>query len=513
VSLNQNPIFLTQKRLVHRSGVLAAILIAALIGLSLLSGLIAYLADPRGFDFRSPQEAGKMFYGWVIGVEILVLVIGGFSRISSTLANERKAGLWDSNRLTPLKPLDLVSGYWFGSPLREFYMGVVLAVIGLVIVLLGRLSFTFWLETQILVASTALFFGLLGVLMGLTFTRPQGLLILLVIFIVYPFSFIAPSRMLFNFFLPIYGIAHLFQDSVDPDDDWNRTPELFGLHLDPVLLSISLQLIIGIFLWRAAGRKTSNPFQSPLLRREAVVLFGILVFIQHGLLWGLWRGQFPILVHSQNKFYDSESMLPMVQGGTMLLGLVVLAFASPQPERVRVESLRLGFKNLGAIFPRSAVWLALVLTTVAAVALLMQCFLSIAYTWKAYVAAAGNLLEFFLIISFLLEYCRLRFRRRALGFMALWLFVLCILPFILGGVFTTSALGDMSLLSPGIKALAEQFTNNTPGPHGLDLHVADENVLLGMVGAHFCIAFLCFLLWRREWMRLLSKTSSAAPAQ
>ncbi len=189
MSLNQNPIFLTQKRLVHRSGVLAAILIAALIGLSLLSGLIAYLADPRGFDFRSPQEAGKMFYGWVIGVEILVLVIGGFSRISSTLANELKAGLWDSNRLTPLKPLDLVSGYWFGSPLREFYMGVVLAVIGLVIVLLGRLSFTFWLETQILVASTALFFGLLGVLMGLTFTRPQGLLILLVIFIVYPFSF------------------------------------------------------------------------------------------------------------------------------------------------------------------------------------------------------------------------------------------------------------------------------------------------------------------------------------
>ena len=82
MNLTENPIFLTQKRLTHRAGVLAAILIAALIGLSLLSGLIAYLADPRDFNFPSPQEAGKMFYGWTIGVEILVLVIGGFSKIS-----------------------------------------------------------------------------------------------------------------------------------------------------------------------------------------------------------------------------------------------------------------------------------------------------------------------------------------------------------------------------------------------------------------------------------------------
>jgi len=61
VNLTENPIFLTQKRLTHRAGVLAAILIAALIGLSLLSGLIAYLADPRDFNFQSPQFAGKVF--------------------------------------------------------------------------------------------------------------------------------------------------------------------------------------------------------------------------------------------------------------------------------------------------------------------------------------------------------------------------------------------------------------------------------------------------------------------
>ncbi|HXE42269.1 MAG TPA: hypothetical protein VN516_04510, partial [Candidatus Baltobacteraceae bacterium] len=105
MSLKDNPIFLTQKRLVHRGGVLAAILIAALVGFSLLSGVIAYLADPLDFSsFHSSRDAGKTFYGWTVGIEILVLVVGAFSRISNTLVNERKAGLWDSNRLTPLKP-------------------------------------------------------------------------------------------------------------------------------------------------------------------------------------------------------------------------------------------------------------------------------------------------------------------------------------------------------------------------------------------------------------------------
>ena len=125
MKLNENPIFFTQKRLVHRGGVLAAVLIAALIGLSLLAGLVAYRAIPTDFrGFLTVQEAGKTFYAWTIAAEILVLVIGGFSRVSRTLAEERKAGLWDSNRLTPLQPSEIITGYWLGSALREIYMAL-----------------------------------------------------------------------------------------------------------------------------------------------------------------------------------------------------------------------------------------------------------------------------------------------------------------------------------------------------------------------------------------------------
>ncbi|HZF00300.1 MAG TPA: hypothetical protein VE344_00205 [Methylomirabilota bacterium] len=502
MKLSENPIFITQKRLVRRGGVLAAILIAALVGASLLSGLIAYLADPTNFpSFKSSQEAGKMFYGWIIGVEILVLVVGGFSRISNTLVNERKAGLWDSNRLTPLKASQLVTGYWLGSPLREFYMAAILAGIGLVIVLLAKLSITLWLGTQILIFSTALFFGLLAILVGLVLQKPQaGIAFIAVFFLLQMPSFAMPKYLLTNFLLPTYGIANLFRDSVNSENDysmheWSGLPEIFGLPIYPLVLSLALQTIIGIFLWRAAIRKTANPFQPPLLRWEAVAIFGILLFAQHGLIWDLWRGQFPTAV-LYNKYFRADSNAPIlsiVHCGTILLGIIILGAAGLQPEVVRIKILRLGIKNLRAIFSESSAALALVLAAVSGVILLAQFTASgNSDSWEIYFIALLNLLSFFLIFSLLLEFCRLRFRRRALGFVALWLFILCVLPFILAGVFTNGAIAKLSILSPGIVALADSNNENL-------------NNLLGIVAGHFGIVVLLFIGWQRQWKQLLAR--------
>jgi hypothetical protein len=494
VKLFENPIFLTHKRLVHRNGVLAAILIAGLIGFSLLAGLISYLADPSAFHHTTRETTGKTFYGWVIGVEILVIVIGGFSRISRALADDRKAGLWDSNRLTPLKPSQLILGYWFGPVLREFYMAVVLAGFGLIIVLTARLPITLWLGTQILIASTALFFGLLGILAGMAFQRSQGILIFLGFLFAYPFSFIAPSRMLTNFLLPIYGIGNLFSNHATSDRDWFGLPEIFGIPVYPVLLSIGLQLIIGIFVWRTLVRKTANPFQPLLLRWEAIALFLILIASQHALLWDMWRGQFPNTFNAGHNNFDRESLLSIVHGGTILVGVLLLAFASPLPEHVRVESLRLGFKNVGAVFPRSAVSLALALAIIASLALLTQVMFSMAGSFQIFTVTVINLTEIFLVFALLLEFCRLRHKRRALGFVALWLFILCIIPFILAGVFSNEAIARISLLAPGFIALSDRSD-------------PEWSLQFCTVLAHFGVVVVLFINWRRQWQRLLAKNS------
>ena len=495
MKLFDNPIFLTHKRLVHRGGVLAAILIAALIGFSLLAGLISYLSKPEDFHFSSPQEAGKTFYGWAMGVEILVIVIGGFSRISRSLAEDRKAGLWDSNRLTPLQPAQIITGYWLGPALREFYMAAVLAGFGLLIVVFGHLPITLWLGTQILIASTALFFGLLGILAGMAFQRAQGILIFLVFLFAYPFSFIAPSRMLTNFLLPTYGLTHLFQNGHSNfGRDWASQPELFGVPVYPILLSLGLQLIIGIFVWRALVRKTANPFQPLLLRWEAVALFAVLIGSQHALLWDLWRGQFPTLADAAKNNFDREALLAVVQAGTLLTGILLLAFASPPPEHVRVESLRLGFKNLGAIFSRSAVSLSVALAVIAGLGLLTQFVFSLAGSVQIYAVTTLNLAEIFLAFALLLEFCRLRHKRRALGFVALWLFLLCVIPLILAGVFSNETFARFSLLSPGFIALA----NRTDPEWSLQFWI---------VSAHFGVVVLLFIAWQRQWKRLLAKAS------
>ncbi|HLX95850.1 MAG TPA: hypothetical protein VKU37_08905 [Verrucomicrobiae bacterium] len=509
MNLIDNPIFLTQKRLTHRAGVLAAALIAGLIGLSLLSGLIAYLAAPRDFDFHSPQEAGKLFYGWIIAVEILVLVIGGFSKISRVLADDRKAGLWDSNRLTPLKPAEIVAGYWFGSALREFYMGAVLAGIGLVIVVLANLPVTLWLGTQALILGTTLFFGLLALLAGMVLQRPNsGILLLLPLFFLQMFSFDFPRFTIINFLLPIYGIANLFQGPTSSGNDytfrtWHSWPEIFALPVPPIVLSLGLQFLVGIFFWRATVRRTANPFKPLLLRWEAIAIFALLVVVQQSLVWGIWQGRFgnPLAADSHSRdAYDYEPMLSIVQGGTILVGMLILALASPLPERVRVEALRSGLGNLRLVFSRSAAWLAVALSGIAAAASATQFIFSFKAHGTAWALAAGNLFLFFLMFSLLLEFCRLRFKRRALSFVVLWLFVLCILPFILAGVFSNAALAKLSFLAPGTIALAGSDSD-------------DLKYLAACTLAQTGVVVLLFIAWQRQWKLLLAPTAPGPPGK
>jgi hypothetical protein len=169
-----------------------AVRIAGLIGFCRLPGLEGSLHSDFG-PHQTPQEDGRECYGWIVGLEIVALVIGGFSRIARAVSEDRQAGLWDSNRLTPLKAWQMIAGYWFAPALREFYMAVVLAGFGLLITLGSGLPLTLWLGTQVLIANPALFFGLPGILAGLARQRSQGSLIILLELFIHPWSFESPS--------------------------------------------------------------------------------------------------------------------------------------------------------------------------------------------------------------------------------------------------------------------------------------------------------------------------------
>ena len=104
------------------------------------------------------------------------------------------------------------------------------------------------------------------------------------------------------------------------------------------------------------------------------------------------------------------------------------------------------------------------------------------------------------MFSLLLEYCRLRFKRRALGFVALWLFVLCILPFILAGVFSSGVLAKLSFLAPGTIVLAEP-------------EIDDLKYLLGCTFAQLGVVVLLFIAWQQQWKLLLAPPAPLPPAK
>jgi hypothetical protein len=189
-----------------------------------------------------------------------------------------------------------------------------------------------------------------------------------------------------------------------------------------------------------------------------------------------------------------ENLLPVVQGGTLLVGLLLLALASVQPERMRLESLRLGFQNFGAIFSRSAVSLAVILAGLASALMATQFMFSLADSWRIILAVSVNLTELFLVFALLLEYCRLSFHRRALGFVALWLFGLGVVPFILAGVFSNEAFAQFSLLAPGFFALTER-------------HDPDWSLLFLTLLVHLGFVVLLWLGWQRQWKQLLVKAA------
>ena len=432
MNLFANPIFITQKRLVHRAGVLAPVLIALLIGLSMLAAFINQCSlhpDKRA-------EWGHDYYAWVLGIQAAVLVVGGFSRVSRTLVDERRAGLLDSNHLTPLSPAELVRGYWLGGMLRESYIAAVLMPIGLLMVLGAGLPVTLWLTTQALLITTALFFGLLAVLTGMVLKRAFGGGIGLLVFLLLGgplIAFAIRSTSLLSFLLPMYATLHLFGAH-----DAKELPHLFGIAVPALVLTWALQLFMGVLCWRAAVRKMSDPTRPAFTRPVAVLVFSVLSLLQHGLIWS-------------NRWH---SEIGAVHGAMLILGLAFVGALALKPDQARIMTLRLGQRGQEWTLWHSGPAVALMLAGVGSVTLATHFLSAGTADWLRWLLAVVNLLLGLLSFAALLELCRLQFRRKTTGVIALGVFVLYLLPFLLAIVFQCETIANFAIFATGVTALS-----------------------------------------------------------
>ena len=486
MKLFENPIFLTQKRLIHRAGVVAPVFVVLLIGLSMLASLGYELALGTVVERSSIDETGRAYYAWLLVVQALVLVVGGFSRISRTLVEERRAGLLDSNRLTPLPSRELVMGYWLGGPLREFYMAASLAPVGLAIVLMARLPLGLWVGTQMLLLTTGLLFGLLGVLAGMAMPRAQGGVGLFVgILLVLPNMLAAGRLSLTNFLVPVYAAVELFHVNSLQAEQWNRTVELFSLSIHPLVYTLTLQVVLAVMIWRGAVRKLTSPTRPAFLRWEVLTIFALLVFLQYGLIWSRQARVVP--------WRDGDSMqLAFVHGGALLVGIVILAAQVLSPEEARIVSLRLGHEDLGRTLWRSAPCTALALAAIASAGLWTQFRHTEALQVINLLLVSLNTVIVYVTFAMLLELSRLEFRRRATGFFVLGVFVFYGLPFLISATLLSSEFMKFSFLSPGFAALANP-------------DVEDVRYLGKITIGHYAIAAALLYFWVTRWQCWLSR--------
>ncbi len=485
-----NPIFLTQKRLVHRAGVMALLSLVLLVGLSLVA---AFIYNATHEQFATRAEWGRVYYAWLLGLQAVLVIIGGFSRISRVLVEERQAGLLDGNRLTPLAPLDLALGYWLGPALREFYAAVALAPLGLAVILMARLPWTLWLGTQWLVFTTALFFGLLAILAGMAMKRSQGGIGLVAMLFLLAYTMAGARFSIFNFLLPVYPVVYLFKpvhtSAFDPD--WSSPCGFFGLQISPLVYTFGLQLLLGSLILQGAVRKFRKSFQPAMGRWQAALVFGLLVFLQHGLIWEKWHGAVPHNETGVIRHFEIQ-MLGIIQVGTLLLGLVFLAARALDPEYARVEALRVGTAARRRTFLRSGLADALLFAVIASVA----SFSHFLFAWRAegmrYLLVAANFFMVFLSFSVLLEICRLYSRKKAAGFFMLGLFVLYGLPFLLSAAFGSTVPLKFSFATPGAAVL---FNSSAE-----DFHLYQTALLVHLVVVSGLVWF-----WRSRWQQWLQQ--------
>jgi hypothetical protein len=327
-------------------------------------------------------------------------------------------------------------------------------------------------------------------LTGLTLDRAIGVLLLLLLVVFVQLAVIgAPDLIVTGQLLPVHALLSLFDDGTSI----SQQPRLFGFSVHPILITWGLQIIVGALFWRAAVRRFAEPSDPLFSRREALALLALLVGCQHALIWSTnnsaLSGAIACLEHIDS---DRRFFLASTQGAALLIGLIAIALLSPTPERIRVQLLRDKTPSVGIVYSSGPLLLAVQLTALVGLLLSIQFAPCFEMTWKAYTTASLNAFAIFAVFGLWLDICRLQFRRRSLGYFALGLFVVALLPYILASGFSSGNLARWSLLSPGLGVLSES-------------NHARTDPMFYIALAHLVVVGLVWLVWHNRWGKVLDR--------
>jgi hypothetical protein len=212
--------------------------------------------------------------GTLLALQALLLVIVGAGQVSGSVNGARASGILDFHRVSPLTPTELVLGFFFGAPIREYLLYAATLPALAVCMALGLPSPRGAVQIIIALFATAWTFqgvALLNALMSRA-KAPTGNIIGMIVFVI---------------FMVYFGIGMVMGGvySINLVEGENRL-SFYGVSLPWLPVVLLYQSPTLLFLFLAARRKMQSARLHPLSKPQAIVamlICGVLV------LGGIWR--------------------------------------------------------------------------------------------------------------------------------------------------------------------------------------------------------------------------------
>jgi hypothetical protein len=123
-----------------------------------------------GYQFGS-FGSGRPF-GWLYMLQIVILPILGGAQAGGAVGGARASGILDFHRVSPLSATELLLGFFFGAPIREYVLVATTLPYAVLCMAFGEPPFHEFIQWTILLIFTAWLFHGLAILNGLV-TKPR----------------------------------------------------------------------------------------------------------------------------------------------------------------------------------------------------------------------------------------------------------------------------------------------------------------------------------------------------
>jgi hypothetical protein len=413
--------------------------------------------------FKADDAVGSHLFFWL---QALILMLMGGSQVAAAVGYVKESGILDFHRVTPVPPSVQALGFLLGAPIREWILFGCTLPFALVCAIHGPWELSGFTKVLLVQITGAFLYHAIGVVTGLAGRAKgaSGRLVAIVVALnigasnfsqegIYGPTLLSP--------LPVYYEVAFGNPQLKAAVRGQRNPNRGGFNqpgqfnnpafplpakADPHFFAVSVPLVfqtllfqssIFVFLMIAAGRRFRSSRMPLYSKRQAIVFAALLAFLTLG---SLWESQAPTLVLASAYFLTFTTFL-LESSVTPAVGDVAkgLQRARRHGENVSVWS-DLATNTIAVACFAGIIFAALALAILAAP---MPNVLNVRFEpWGPPAVAILAVLSY----GWSLQYFHLRYGRRAQPYFALFLFIVWVVPIIVGALLMASGSKDAGVL-------------------------------------------------------------------